>query len=76
MIARELEYGITMLGNLIPLLQEYVDPVFKVTNDLQSNIGDINIKADEYAKYDIHKSLFVLMLKQKNSTLRMIAAIL
>ena len=57
-IARELKYGINLLGSVIPLVQESVAPVFKVANELQSSIGNINTKMDEYAKYGIHKLVF------------------
>ena len=58
LVARELKDGIMMLGSLIPLLKEYIAPIFGVADKMQLSKGNINIKADKYAKYGIYKSVF------------------
>ena len=58
MIGKELQNGIESLGELIPLLQEYIAPVFQIAHELQTTKGDINIRKDKYSQYGIWKSAF------------------
>ena len=58
MVARELKDGIKSLGNLIPLIQNYIAPVFNFAEEMQHTVGDINIMKDEYSKYGIWKTVY------------------
>ena len=58
LVARELKDGIQSLGAILPVLQDYIAPVFHVAEKLQSIIGNINIKKGKYAEYGIWKSVF------------------
>ena len=58
MVARELKEGIKSLGKLIPLIQNYIAPVFNIAEEMQQTVGDINITKDEYCKYGIWKMVY------------------
>ena len=59
LVARELKNGIESLGELLPSLKYYIAPVFHVANELQSTVGQINIKEDKYSTYGIWKTIFL-----------------
>ena len=43
MVARELKDGIKELGNLVPLIQNFIAPIFNLAEQLQEQIENINI---------------------------------
>ena len=43
-VGRELELGILYLSTLIPNLKLYIAPVLSVANEIQNDIGNVNIK--------------------------------
>ena len=60
MVARELKDGIKELVNYVPLIQNFIAPIFNLAEQLQEQIGNINIKKDEYSKFGIWKTVFCL----------------
>ena len=60
LVLKELKDGIESLGSVIPLLKEYIAPVFQIAHELQATVGDINLKKDKYSEFGIWKSVFCI----------------
>lgn len=59
-MCKELQQGIECLNAIKPSMsiKNSVAPVLKIADKLQSSIGDIKLKATEYSKFGIWKSVF------------------
>ena len=66
LVSKELKDGIESLGNVIPLMKEYIAPVFNIAHELQATVGDINLNKDKYSQYGIWKSVFCINARTTN----------
>ena len=60
LVANELKEGVASLGDVIPLLNEYIAPVFNIGHELQRTLGADIIKKDKYSQSGIWKSVFCI----------------
>ena len=44
----------------MPLIQNFIVPVFNFAEKLQDLVGNINIKKDEYSEYGIWKTVYCI----------------
>lgn len=76
LVANELKEGIESLVDVIPLLNEYIAPVFQIGHELQSTVGAEIIKKISILSQEYGRVFFVLMQGLVFFIQKMIAAIL
>ena len=52
--------GIELLETVVPVVREYISPVITGANDMQKDVGNINIKKGNYGDYGIWKTVICI----------------